>query len=241
MFEDKSYKLFLGDCLDVMKDLPDESVDMVLTDAPYGINFCSSRTNRKEYIKNDDFDNWFILMQKVLIEWKRILTPTGVCCCCCGGGGKTPVTAYLTMEIIKHFNLIQTLVWKKFVGLGWKYRPSYENILVFSKSADNYNFYDTSNKCSNVIEGINQDIPRYNKYRQPDEHPTQKPIALMKHLLLIHSKENDIVIDSFMGGNSTGIACIQTNRLYIGIEINEGYFKIAEQRISNEFNQLKMF
>ena len=73
----------------------------------------------------------------------------------------SPVTAIFTIEAIKHFKLIQTLVWKKFIGLGWRYRPSYENIIILSKDYKKYNFFDTSKKCSNVIEGINQDIPQY--------------------------------------------------------------------------------
>ncbi len=92
-----------------------------------------------------------------------------------------------------------------------------------------------SKKCSNVIEGINQDIPRY-KSDDPnynDDHPTQKPVSLMKHLLLIHSKKGDIVLDSFMGNGSTGIACKELGRKFIGIEIEPKYFNIAKQRIQN--------
>ena len=186
-------KLILKDCLQEMRKIPDKSIDLVLTDPPYGINFCSSRANRKEFIKNDGLDEWQSMLPEMLSEFKRILTDTGCCCCCCGGG-KTPVTAIFTIEAIKHFNLIQTLVWKKFIGLGWRYRPSYENIVILSKDPQNYNFYDTSKKCSNVIEGINQDIPQYrgNEPGNHDDHPTQKPIALMEHLLKIHSKENEI-------------------------------------------------
>jgi site-specific DNA-methyltransferase (adenine-specific) len=92
-----------------MKTIPDKSVDMVLSDPPYGIDFCSSRTSRKERLQNDKLDDWLPLMQNFLGEAKRVLTDTGCCCCCCCGG-KTPVTAIFTMEAIKHFNLIQTLV-----------------------------------------------------------------------------------------------------------------------------------
>jgi DNA modification methylase len=224
-------ELHLGDCLELMKKIPDKSVDLVLTDPPYGINFCSSWTNRKEFIKNDGLDEWQMMLPEMLSQFKRILTDTGCCCCCCGG--KTPVTAIFTMEAIKHFKLIQTLVWKKFIGLGWRYRPSYENIIVLSKDDKDYNFYDTSKKCSNVIEGINQDIPQYkgNEAGCLDEHPTQKPVALMKHLIAIHSKKGDAVIDPFMGSGTTGVACREMGRNFIGIEILEKYFIKAKRRI----------
>ncbi len=233
-------KLILGDCLEEMKKMPDKSVDLVLTDPPYGIDFCSSRTNRKERLQNDKLEDWQAMLPDMLTQFKRILTDTGCCCCCCCGGGKTPVTAIFTMEAIKHFYLIQTLVWKKFIGLGWRYRPSYENIIILSKDNKNYNFYDTSKKCSNVIEGINQDIPQYkgNEPGRKDEHPTQKPEKLMKKLLLIHSEKGQTVLDPFMGSGTTGVACKELGRDFIGIEINEEYFKIAQNRIKQTMESL---
>ena len=224
-----------GDCLEVMKVIPDKSVDLVLTDPPYGIDFCSPRTNRKEKLQNDKLNDWQNMLEPMLKEFKRVLKDTGCCCCCCGGGGKTPVTALFTIEAIKHFDLIQTLVWKKFIGLGWRYRPSYENIIILSKDPKNYNFYDTSKKCSNVIEGINQDIPQYNgsKPGNHDEHPTQKPVNLMKHLIKIHSKPHDTILDPFLGSGTTAVACKELGRNFIGIEISEKYCQIAERRIFN--------
>ena len=161
-----------------------------------------------------------------LKEFRRILTDTGCCCCCCCcGGGKTPVTAIFTIEAIKHFNLIQTLVWRKFIGLGWRYRPSYENIVILSKSKNDYAFYDTSKKCSNVIEGINQDIPC------EGEHPTQKPVELMGKLINIHSKPGDLILDPFSGGGATLMASKELDRRFIGIEIDPTYAKMSQNRL----------
>lgn len=227
-------KIYLGDCLELMKAIPDKSIDLVLTDPPYGINYLSHRTDHHEYIENDSFQDWTLLLEPMFLEFKRVLTDTGVCCCCCGGG-KTPVTAIFTIEAIKHFNLIQTLVWRKFIGLGWRYRPSYENIVVLSKSKDKYNFYDESKKCSNVIEGINQQIP------QDGEHPTKKPVALMERLIKIHSKNFDTVLDPFLGGGTTAIACINLNRNFIGIEKEPKYVEIANKRVMEAKQQLKIF
>uniref|UniRef100_A0A6M3L1C9 Putative methyltransferase n=1 Tax=viral metagenome TaxID=1070528 RepID=A0A6M3L1C9_9ZZZZ len=225
-------KLIHGDCIEEMRKMPDKSIDMILTDPPYGISFKSRWQTYQKHIINDGFDEWKSMLPRMLTEFKRILTDTG-CCCCCGGGGKTPVTAIFTMEAIKHFNLIQTLVWRKFIGLGWRYRPSYENIVVLSKDSKNYNFYDTSKKCTNVIEGINQDIPTAGKDGKLQDHPTQKPVSLMKYLLKIHSVKGHTVLDPFMGGGSTGMACKEFNRDFVGIEIEQEYFNIAKKRIDN--------
>lgn len=229
----KENDVYLGDCLELMKQIPDKSIDLILTDPPYGIKFKSNRQNYQEEIINDGYDKWLEMLPKIFIEFKRILTDTGCCCCC--GGGKTPVTAILMIEAIKHLHLIQTLVWKKFIGLGWRYRPSYENIIVLSKEKDNYNFFDETKRCSNFIDGINQDIPVYG------EHPTQKPIALMERLINIHTKESDLVLDPFMGCGTTPIACINLTRRFIGIEIKKEYYDIAKKRIDGIKKQLTLF
>jgi len=235
-------KVYQGDCIEFMQQLPDKCVDLILTDPPYGINFCSSWTNRKEFIKNDGMDDWLAMLPEMLIQFKRILTNTGCCCCCCAGGGKIPVTAILTLEAIKHFNLIQTLVWRKLIGLGWKYRPSYENIIILSKDKENYNFYDDTKKCSNVIEGINQDIPQYNADKGgEDEHPTQKPIRLMQRLISIHTLKEHIVFDPFAGGGSTLVAAEILGRKWMACEIKHEYVIQATRRIEREHAQLKMF
>jgi len=232
--ESGNIQIYNADCMDVLTDMPDKSVDLVLTDPPYGINYLSPWTNNHAKIENDEIGDWTDLMEKVLPEFKRIITDSGCCCCCCCGGGKTPVTALFTIEAIKHFNLIQTLVWRKFIGLGWKYRPAYENILILSKSKNDYNFYDTSKTCSNVFEGINQDIPN------AEEHPTQKPVKLMQRLLKIHSIENYLVLDPFLGGGSTAEACAIMKRRCIGIEISKEYCDIAIKRVIESQKQYEL-
>ncbi len=234
-------KIYCGDCLELMKEIPDKSVDCIITDPPYGINYKSPWTDNHNYIENDTMDNWVGLTKQLLPGMKKVLTDTGCCCCCCAGGGKTPVTALFTIEAIKYFYLIQTLVWRKFIGLGWRYRPAYENILILSKSKDNYNFYNETKSCSNVIEGINQKIPQAgNVYGKLNEHPTQKPIELMEHLILIHTKPNDLILDPFLGSGTTAIAAIRTGRRFIGIEISPEYCKIAQKRVDAELAQEKI-
>ena len=225
-------KLYCGDCLSILPLIKDK-VDLVLTDPPYGIDFLSPRTDNHKKLEGDEYGDFSINFEKWIKLFSNVMSDTACCCCCCGGG-KKPVSAIATMIGIKYLNLIQTLIWKKFIGLGWHYRPAYEVILIFSKSIDKYNFYDKSKSLSNVIENINQDIP------QKGEHPTQKPVELMLRLLKIHSIENHIVIDPFCGGGTTAVACEKLNRKWIGIEISEAYCKIAKHRIKAEADQMKM-
>lgn len=228
--------LYCGDCLDILPTLADKSVDLVLTDPPYGIDYLSPRTDNHTKIANDDLPTWGELLPLWLAEMKRTLTDSGCCCCCCGGGGgKTPVTALFTVEFIRHFNLIQTLIWDKMtVGLGWRYRPSYETIVIGSKDKDKYAFYDTSNNCSNIIR-MNNVIP------QAGEHPTVKPVPLMGKLINIHSQTTETALDPFAGSGTTAIACIRLNRKYILIEKEEKYCEIAARRIETELEQTDLF
>jgi len=223
---DYENKVLCADCLEVMKDIPDNSIDLVLTDPPYGINYWSNRSDAHELIQNDKLSDWFDILPEMFKQFKRILTPLGCCCCCCGGGGKTPVTAIMTLELIKHLHLIQTLVWdKQTIGLGWRYRPSYENILIASKDKDNYNFYDNSKKCSNIIRCGNV-IP------QANDHPTVKPIKLMKKLILIHSNPGDLICDPFAGSGTTLVAAKDLGRRFIGIDIKQDYVDICNKRLN---------
>ena len=145
--------------------------------------------------------------------------------------------AYATLEIIKHLELVQTLIWSKgktdgsFVGLGWRYRPSYETILVSAKDAETYNFYP---QYSSNVFVCKPHIP------QQGEHPTQKPLKLMRWLIENHTKKGDTVLDPFMGSGTTGVACQQLNRNFIGYEISPDYFKIAEKRINEAKAQKKL-
>lgn len=220
-----------GDCLEYMKTLPDKSIDLILTDPPYGINYLSPWTDNHSRIENDRLEDWQNMLPEMFTQFKRIIVPNGVCCCCCGGGGKTPVTAIFTMEAIKYFQLVQTVVWVKFIGLGWRYRPAYENIVVLALN-DDYNFFDESKACSNVIHGINQQIP------QKGEHPTKKPVELMERFINIHSKKGMTVLDPFMGSGTTGVACKRLEREFIGCELDENYFNIAKERIDNVDGEL---
>jgi len=228
--------LYNGDCVPIMRGLPAESVDAIVSDPPYGIDFLSSHTDNHDKIANDSFEDFTAALPVWLDEFHRLLTPTGVACCCCGGGGKTPVSAIFTMELEKHgFKLIQTLIWdKKTIGLGWRYRPSYETILVFSKTQDDYNWFTERKDISN-IRRYNNIIP------QKEDHPTPKPVGLMRDLIELHTQEGMLVLDPFMGGGTTPVAAAMENRRCIGIELVPKYFEIAKRRVWDEVSQLNLF
>jgi DNA modification methylase len=245
-------KLILGDCLEKMKELPDESVDAIITDPPYGIEFLSqahsmschrrthrTRRNRKQWqkrIQNDSWDDFEKTLRAFFKEARRVLKDCGVVVTCCGGGGRTPSLPKLTFMGMEELSLCTTCVWSKgktdgsFAGLGWTYRPSWEGAIVFFKG-DHPNFY--RNPQSNIF--VHRPvIPRRG------EHPTPKPVALMEFFILNHTKEGDVVLDPFMGGGTTGVACIKHKRDFIGIEIDEGFFHLAKVRIENWKGQVHL-
>jgi len=176
------------------------------------------------------------IFEKFVKETLRILTEDGGCCCCCGGGGPDPQFARWTLIMDKYLSFKQMIVWDKGpMGMGWRYRRSYETILVASKK-DKMAWYDKSKKIENIIrpgyKGIKKIIP------SKDQHPTQKPVNLMKHFIELHTQEGDIVLDPFLGSGTTAIACLELNRRFIGIELSSEYCEMARKRISKVQPQL---
>jgi DNA modification methylase len=241
-----TYKIICGDCLEVMRAMPDKSVDLVLTDPPYGHNnnngdlisrreaalgqgdYIPERDNRP--IANDGMEANEIF-DKFLIEANRLLSAGGCCCCCCccGGGGPDPMFARWSLAMDKIFDFCQMVVWDKGpMGMGWRYRRSYETILVASKKGGSMKWYDNSKKVENIIRPITKIIP------QSDYHPTVKPISLMEFFIRLHSQEGETILDPFCGSGTTGIAAISMGRDFIGIEIDPKYCEMAEKRIKNE-------
>jgi len=240
--EKDEVKLILGDCLEIMKTIPDKSIDLVLTDPPYGITDCIW-----DIIK--DFMGDLI---RVSNEKTSILVFS-----------RNPYTAdliYKNKVIYKH-----SWVWNKKISGGFataKYRPLQitEDINVFCKTSPNYYPIMTPQKkrkaggCKKVNQiqsGLKVGYSYYRDTKYPTNilefgntnrrnslHPTQKPLELIKYLIKTYSKENDIVLDPFMGSGTTGVACKELGRRFIGIEINEKYFEIAKRRINQTMENL---
>ena len=242
-------QLYNGDCLEVMKTLPDNSIDLILCDLPYGITSIS-------------WDS-IIPYDELWTQYKRLLKPTGNIVLFSSG----LFTLSLIQSNIKQFRY--KLIWKKNVPTGMgsaKYRPMkyYEEICVFGNSKATYNpimkervgigkdCYNYDHYCGeNNHLNLGKKPKRYDPdWVQPSDvlefnvvpnrngklHPTQKPVDLLEWLVKTYSNDGETVLDNCMGVGSTGVACKNTNRKFIGIELDKTYFDIAEKRINKNNN-----
>ena len=198
-------ELILGDCLDVMRTIPDNSVDAVITDPPYGISYDASHTKYKNGIARDDatwdkspFDPSPLLRFDKLVIW----------------GGNCFASRLPDSPC--------WLAWIKTIRNGAKVRQA-EFELAWTRNCV---------RRPQVFRHLWIGAYRDSESGIRNVHPTQKPIALMKWCIELSTKEGDTVLDPFMGSGTTGVACVQTGRNFIGIEISEEYFKIAEKRIA---------
>jgi len=208
--------LFNDDCLKVLPTIPDNSVDLILTDPPYGMNYQSNwRKIKYKKIKNDNNIDWLCLSLK---HFKRVLKENSHCYIFCS-------VHYLNKFIDyskEHFTLKDILIWEKnnhcSGDLKGSYAPKYEFILFLTKGRKELN----GKRDPNIF--------KYNKTNN-NFHPTQKPTDLLEFLIAKSSQEKDIILDCFMGSGSTGVAAKNTNRKFIGIEMDKNYFDIAKNRI----------
>ena len=215
------FKLFHGDCLDVMKNITDESVDLIVTDPPYLMDYKSNRRvkmDKFDKIKNDI--NSYDLISNYFSECYRIMKSNTAIYCFCSWHN----VDFFKHEFEKHFKLKNIIVWNKnnhgTGDLKGSYAPKYEFILFGHKGR-------TLLREKRIPDVI--DCPKIpNKFLL---HPTEKPIELISIFIKQSSDEDDIVFDGFMGCGSTGIASLNNNRKFIGIELDDKYFEIAKNRI----------
>ena len=219
----KKFELWHGDCLELMKNIPDGSVDLVLTAPPYGIDFQSNfRKNKFNKIENDSAVN-----AEFLDECKRVLKDTGAIYCFT----RWDVYPSWIEQISKRFKVKNCIVWfKRGGGLGdLKKGYIYNHEFIIYCAEENHRL---NGKRRNDVFEFAKDAP------STYVHPTQKPISLLKEIIERSSNEGGVVLDCFMGSGSTGVACVNTNRRFIGIELDEGYFNIAKKRIEEAVNDL---
>ena len=212
-----------GDCLELMQELPDESIDLIVTDPPYGIDLNIQRKTSKfknTTVKNDNTLEW---LPNLVNNFKRIMKPNSVIYLFCNWQNYD----VFKKEFEKYFELKNLIVWdKQWFGMGYNWRPNHEFIMVLT----NGKFKTNSNNNENIL--------RYRRIHPTKMyHSCEKPIALLEKLIEESSNEGDTVLDSFIGSGTTPIAAINTNRKYIGYELDEKYFDIAQQRINE--NSLK--
>ena len=247
--------LYLGDCLEILPTLA--KVEMIFTDPPYGHNnndgdlihaiesAIPKRARRGingEVLTNtdprpiaNDGPEANELFKTVLQELNRVLVSKGCCCCCGGGGGPDPQFARWSLWLDEVFDFKQMVIWDKGpIGMGWHYRRSYETVLVAEKRGGS-RWFDETGKIENIIRpgqyGIRKIIP------DALEHPTPKPPALAAHFINLHTQRGETVLDPFMGRGSTGVAALGIGRRFVGIELDEHWFNLSCERITNAQRQ----
>ena len=225
-----------GDCLELMKEIPDKSIDMILCDLPYG-----TTKNKWDSV---------IPLNKLWNKYERIIKDNGAIVLF----SQMPFSAELVHSNLKLFKY--EWIWQKDNGTGFlnaKKMPLkiHENILVFYKKlplynpqmrtgfkpykckqgrhSTNYGAYEQGHITESNGERYPIDIIKFKK--DSGLHPTQKPVELLEYLIKTYTNENETVLDNCMGSGSTGVACVNTNRNFIGYELDEHYFQIAKERL----------
>jgi len=255
----ENIKLYQGDCLEVLKTIPDKSINLILQDPPYNTTSCDFEWDIFTKIK----DFWE--------QWERVITDNGAIIMF----GSQP---FSTKLIISNFELFKyEYIWIKSRQTGFAHAKNnplkaHENILVFSKGQINHigqsknrmvyypqglvkceikrngtrkggrnnsrKIARPSNKEQYVAEYTNYPNSILNFKSEPKpEHPTQKPLDLIEYLIKTYTLENETVFDGFSGSGTTAVGCLNTNRKFIGTELLEKYFKIAEERINKAIQE----
>lgn len=240
-------KLLQGDCLGLMKDIPDKSIDMILCDLPFG-------TTQNEWDKAIPFE-------PLWGGYNRIIKDNGAIVLF-GQGLFTAELACSNKEMFRY-----RLVWEKTKAGGFlnaRRMPlqAHEDISVFYKKLPTYNPQMEAGKpyvkravtngdggCYGKFDRVGQtninngtrfprSVLRFSNDNHNSIHKTQKPINLLEYLIKTYTNEGDIVLDNCMGSGSTGIACLNTNRDFVGMELNEEYFSVAKTRIEEHMLRL---
>jgi site-specific DNA-methyltransferase (adenine-specific) len=240
MSDDPRYSLLLGNCLERMKEIPDGSVDMVMCDLPYG-----TTQNKWDSV---------IPLEPLWAAYRRVCKPSAAIVLTAAD----PFSSVLVSSNMEAWR--QTLVWEKncasnFLNAKKQHLQIHENVILFAQEKATYNPQmsagkpykvkrsgkDDSGDCYGAIkqrtdtensgERYPQSVLRFP--RETGLHPTQKPVALMEYLIRTYTNEGEVVLDNTMGSGTTGVACVKSNRRFIGIERDPEYFKIATERIQS--------
>ena len=238
--------LYKGDCLEIMKDIPNKSIDMILCDLPYGAT--QNKADKR------------LPFAPLWKQYKRIIKDNG--CIALFAQGKFYMDLYESNKKMFRYDL----VWDKVLTTGFlnaKRMPlrQHEQVAIFYKKAPTYNpqfmqglplhgkgvaykdkeltnnNYGNFNALEDTRKGSTDKYPTsILQFAKPHpsiaNHRTEKPVALLEYLIKTYTNENETVLDNCMGSGSTGVACKNTNRNFIGIELNAEYFEIANERIT---------
>jgi DNA modification methylase len=247
-YKNENVWLMQGDCLERMKEIPDGSIDAIITDPPYGTTACK-------------WDS-IIPLEPMWEQLKRVIKPNGAIVMT----ASQPFTSALIMSNPKWFKY--GLVWEKSQAVGhlnaWRMPlRQHEDICVFYQKQCTYNpqLVDKPKENQRPVTSRTKTSECYGDHKldshrcPPDKsmprsvikfsnqqrqvHPTQKPVTLMEYLIKTYTNEGETVLDFTMGSGTTGVACVNTNRNFIGIELDQGYFDIACKRIEDAQHQVR--
>lgn len=252
MIEIELNKIYLGNCLELMPLIPDKIIDVILCDLPYGTTACKWDT--------------IIPFDKLWEQYERLIKPSGVIVLT----ASQPFTSALVMSNPKMFKyewIWEKNVASNFMQYKFMPAKKHENILVFANGKTIYNpimedksplslermkyKFKNRKQSEHYTTDISEDrsnreeqmyptsIKKFN--RETGMHPTQKPVTLFEYLIKTYSDENDLILDNCIGSGTTAIACMNTKRNFIGMEMEQKYFDIAEERIRKHKSKPELF
>jgi len=225
-------KLLHGDCLTELKKLDDNSVDLLLTDPPYGTNDkyhkSIKRGNNITSFNSIEWDN--VIPFDYLNECFRIMKDDTWGVVFTDKKEITTVWNYIESAGFKPRNTFYWIKPNKAPTPASNFKSNVETCIVFTKGRTTIKWTGGGNQPNYIM------LP-FVIGKEWVNHPTQKPIKLMEHFIQLFSKEGDVVLDPFVGSGTTPVACIRSNRNYIGVEIDEAYVELAKERISAEINR----
>ena len=235
-------KIIQGDCLEVLEQIPANSIDLVVADPPYNLG--------KDYGNNHDligFEEYLHFSRKWLRLAHEKLKPNGTIYVCMGVRFVSYLYHILDQEIGMYFNSWITWHYTQGIGKTKGFSPRHDDILMFTKSEkfkfnlDNVRIPQKYFRERNNMAGANPgDVWQFSHvhYSNPEreDHPTQKPEGLIERMILASSDEKDSVLDPFLGSGTTARVCQQLNRNCIGIELNPAFVEMAENRLGKSFD-----
>lgn len=216
----RDFDLLQGDCLDLIRDIPNESIDLIVTDPPYCIG-TTSNGKQGNYTDNNLIRPFFDIL---FSQYKRVAKLTAAIYI--NTDWRTYPFLYPILQ--KYFDVRNLIVWDyEWIKAGSHYRFSHEFII-----------YCIMPECKRKFSASERDVWRIkpiNFTSKSKLHNAQKPIELCEKMILNSTNEGDIVLDTFMGSGTTGVACAKLKRKFIGMELDEKYFPIAQERICKAF------
>lgn len=228
------YKIAQGDCLELMKQIKDESIDLIVTDPPYKMNHstggCTNIGLKNKWQGNIKAGNTVmgfnldISFSDWLPEIYRVLKPSSHCYIFCNDKNVQELLNEATKAGFRESNI---LVWIKNNATPNRYYMKNLEFILFLYKGSAKPINNMGSKCAVEVKNING---------KDKLHPTEKPIELLEQYIKNSSLEKDWVLDPFMGSGSTGVACLNTNRNFIGFELDKKYFEIAKERLDNQSN-----